>query len=411
MPKPGLGDNMMKLLPTLFTATMLASAAAAAPLDGQWRVSFDGHPGGPLPFTLEVKPGKAGPQAWIINQPERLKVEQVSVTDDSITLTFPSYNSTLVLKAAGDGSLAGTATVLRATGTVTLPAKAVRGAWRFTPGVVKPAGNVTGRWNLAYGDGRTKGLLLLKQVGAQVSGTVQLPSGDMRYLSGELNGSQLKLSTFDGSFTNLWMGTLAGDTLKGAQFAATSRPTGNPFEAKKEKLASVEAVAVEKPGGERLNFRLPAPDGTMISLSDARYKGKVVVISIGGAWCPNCHDEAQYLGPYAARRQKEGLEMIGLQFEYGSDQARAMRQITSFKNRYKLIYPMVYAGQPNADDTKKVLGDLAPVKVWPTTIFIGRDGRVKEVHVGWAGPATGALNVKVKKEFDETVSRLLRERA
>ncbi|OYQ29283.1 hypothetical protein CHU93_08070 [Sandarakinorhabdus cyanobacteriorum] len=402
---------MMKHLSTLFAASLLATTAAAADLNGQWRVSFDGHPGGPLPFTLEVKPGKTGPQAWIINQPERLKVEQVTVTGDSITLVFPSYNSRLELSAAADGSLSGAATVLRSTGTVTLPARAVRGGWRFTPGAVKPAGNVTGRWNLSYGDNKVKGLLILKQMGSQVSGTVQLPTGDMRYLSGELNGTVLKLSTFDGSFTNLWTGTLAGDTLKGAQFAATSRATGNPFEAKKEKLATMEAVAVEKPGGDRLSFRLPTPDGQMISLADARYKGKVVVISIGGAWCPNCHDEAQYLGPYAARRQKEGLEMIGLQFEYGADEARAMRQISSFKSRYKLIYPMVYAGQPNADDTKKVLGNLAPVKVWPTTIFIGRDGRVKEVHVGWAGPATGALNVKAKKEFDETVSRLLRERA
>ncbi len=393
------------------TAALLASTATAADLTGQWRVSFDGHPGGPLPFTLEVRAGRTGPEAYIINAPERLKVEEVTLGDDSITLVFPSYNGRLELKAAGDGSLGGAATVLRATGTVTLPARAVRGGWRFTPGAVKPAGNVTGRWNLSYGDNRVKGLFILKQTGAQVSGTVQLPSGDMRYLSGELNGTSLKLSTFDGSFTNLWTGTLAGDTLKGAQFAATSRPTGNPWEAKKERQASVAAVAVEKPGGDRLNFRLPAPDGSMISLADARYKGKVVVISIGGAWCPNCHDEAQFLGPYAARRQKEGLEMIGLQFEYGADEARAMRQISSFKSRYKLIYPMVYGGQPNADDTKKVLGALAPVKVWPTTIFIGRDGRVKEVHVGWAGPATGALNAQVKKEFDETVSRLLRERA
>jgi thiol-disulfide isomerase/thioredoxin len=137
----------------------------------------------------------------------------------------------------------------------------------------------------------------------------------------------------------------------------------------------------------------------------------VVVISIGGAWCPNCHDEAQYLGPYAARRQREGLEIIGMQFEYGSDEARAMRQISGFKARYKLPYAMVYGGQPNADDTKRVLGDLAPVKVWPTTIFIGRDGRVREVHVGWAGPATGVLNVRAKREFDETVSRLLAEKA
>lgn len=392
-------------------AGLLATPALAAGLYGQWRVSFDGHPGGPLPFTLDVRPGKAGPEAWLVNAPERLKVEQVAVTDDSITLTFPSYNSRLELKAAAGGTLAGTATVLRSTGTVTLAATAQRGAWRFTPGAVTPAGNVAGRWNLTYGDNKVKGLVLLKQVGSQVSGTVQLPTGDMRYLSGELNGNQLKLSTFDGSFTNLWVGTLSGDTLKGAQFSATSRPTGNPFEAKKEKQADIKAVAVEAPGGDRLSFRLPTPDGQMISLNDPRYKGKVVVISLGGAWCPNCHDEAQFLGPYAARRQKEGLEMIGLQFEYGADVARAMRQITSFKARYRLPYPMVYGGQPNADDTKKVLGDLAPVKVWPSTIFIGRDGRVKEVHVGWAGPATGALSEKVKREFDETVTKLLRQKA
>jgi peroxiredoxin len=400
---------------TLFAAGVIAGLTAApalaAGLYGQWRVSFDAHPGGPLPFTLDVREGKTGPQAWLVNAPERLKVEQVQVTGDSITLIFPSYNSKLELKAAGNDTLSGTATVLRATGTVTLAARAQRGSWRFTPTAVKPAGNVTGRWNLTYGDNKVKGLVLLKQVGSQVSGTVQLPTGDMRYLSGELNGTQLKLSTFDGSFTNLWTGTLVGDTLKGAQFAATSRPTGNAWEAKKERQATMNAVLVEAPGGERLSFRLPTPEGQMISLNDARYKGKVVVITLGGAWCPNCHDEAIFMGPYAARRQKEGLEMIGLQFEYGTDQARAMRQITSFKNRYKLPYPMVYGGQPNAEDTKKVLGDLAPVKVWPSTIFIGRDGRVKEVHVGWAGPATGALSEKVKREFDETVTKLLRAKA
>ena len=405
---------MMKTARTLAAAILLASsasAATAAGLYGQWRVSFENHPGGPLPFTLDVREGKTGPQAYILNPPERLRAEQVEVTENSITLTFPSYNSRLELMAATGGTLAGSATVLRSTGPVTLSAKAVRGSWRFTPGVVKPAGNVAGRWDIAYGPRAIKGVMLLKQTGAQVTGTVQLPTGDVRYLAGELNGTQLKLSAFDGSSTGLWQGVLAGDTLKGASFGATSTASGNPWSAKKEKLAGIKPVAVEKPGGERLSFRLPTPDGQFVSLNDARYKGKVVVISIGGAWCPNCHDEAQFLGPYAARRQKDGLEMIGMQFEYGTDQARAMRQITSFKTRYKLPYPMVYAGQPNADDTKKVLGDLAPVKVWPTTIFIGRDGRVKEVHVGWAGPATGALSEEVKREFDETVSRLLKERA
>ena len=68
-------------------STLAATAASAAGLYGQWRVSFDNHPGGPLPFTLDVRETKSGPQAFILNPPERLKVEQVSVTADAITLS------------------------------------------------------------------------------------------------------------------------------------------------------------------------------------------------------------------------------------------------------------------------------------------------------------------------------------
>ncbi|WP_310497283.1 TlpA disulfide reductase family protein [Sandarakinorhabdus sp.] len=388
----------------------IAVAAPAGPY-GVWRVSFDQHPGGPVPFTLELRAGKTGPVAVLVNAPERVRAEQVSVAGETVTLTFPSYNSRLVLTHGSDDRLTGAATVLRSVGTVTLPATGVRGNWRFSPQPASAAGNVSGRWVVEYGDGKVRGIANLKQVGSLVSGSVQLPSGDMRYLSGELSGKQLRLSTFDGSFTNLWTATLDGGALRGAQFAATSRPAGTAWTARREKNADMAAVAVEKPGGERLSFRLPDGTGGFVSLSDARYKGKVVVISIGGAWCPNCHDEAMYLGPYASRRRAEGLEMIGLQFEYGTDQARAFRQMASFKSRYKLPYPMVYGGQPVPEDTIKVLGALGPVKVYPSTIFIGRDGLVKEVHVGWSGPATGALNVKAKREFDETVSRLLKQRA
>ena len=70
---------MMAKFRTLFAllASLTASQALAAGLYGQWRVSFDAHPGGPLPFTLDVRAGKAGPQAWLVNAPERLRVEQV----------------------------------------------------------------------------------------------------------------------------------------------------------------------------------------------------------------------------------------------------------------------------------------------------------------------------------------------
>lgn len=390
----------------------LATSALAAPSSpyGVWRITLD-HPGGALPFGLEVARGKSGPVAYLRNPPEKLRVENVSVDGETITLAFPSYNSRLVLTHGGDDTLTGRAEVKRSSGPVTLTASGTRAGYRFTPLPAKPAADLSGTWEVTQqGTKPVTGLAQFKQTGNQVSGSVQFPSGDTRYLAGEISGNSLSLSHFDGSFSALWKATLKDGSLDGRQFAATSTG-GTVWTARRAKGQGIEAVAVEKPGADKLAFRFPTSDGKMISLSDARYKGKVVVLTLGGAWCPNCHDEAIFMGPYATAHAKQGLEVIGVQFEYGTDQARAFRQMDSFKARYKLPYPLVLAGEPTPESSKAALGALGPVKVYPSTIFIGRDGRVREVHVGWAGPATGVLNARAKRHFDETVTKLLREKA
>ena len=401
----------LRILALFASAGLTIGATAAVPSPyGVWRVTLD-HPGGSLPFGLEVARGKSGPVAYLRNPPEKLRVENVSVDGETITLVFPSYNSKITLTVGADDRLTGRADVKRSVGPVTLIASGTRDTYRFTPSPTKAAADLTGKWIVNYqGATPVTGLAQFKQTGNRVSGSVQLPSGDTRYLAGEISGNTLSLSTFDGSFSALWKATLANGVLTGRQFAATST-TGTAWTAKRAAGESIEAVAVEKPGADRLAFRFPTSDGKMISLSDARYKGKVVVITLGGAWCPNCHDEAIFMGPYATKRAKEGLEVIGMQFEYGDDKARAFRQMDSFQTRYKLPYPLILAGQPTPEGTKAALGALGPVTVYPSTIFIGRDGKVREVHVGWAGPATGALNGKVKRDFDATVTKLLKERA
>jgi peroxiredoxin len=404
---------MHRILTSLALASALTAAAPApAPSPyGVWRVTLD-HPGGSLPFGLEIARGKNGPVAYLRNPPEKLRVENVSVDGETVTLAFPSYNSRLVLTRGSDDRLTGKADVKRLAGPVTLTANGSRDTYRFTPRPTKPAADLSGKWLVDYqGTTPVKGQAQFKQVGNSISGSVQLPSGDTRYLAGEVSGNTLSLSTFDGGFSALWKADFKNGVLTGRQFAATSSANGTAWTARRVKGPDIEAVAVEKAGGERLAFKFPTSDGKMISLSDPRYKGKVVVITLGGAWCPNCHDEAIFMGPYAARRAKDGLEVIGMQFEYGDDKARAFKQIDSFKARYKLPYPLVLAGQPTPESSKAALGALGPVKVYPSTIFIGRDGRVREVHVGWAGPATGALNAKAKADFDATVSKLLKERA
>jgi hypothetical protein len=46
---------------------------------------------------------------------------------------------------------------------------------------------------------------------------------------------------------------------------------------------------------------------------------------------------------------------------------------------------------------------------WPTTFFLGRDGRVREVHAGYAAPASGVYHDDLEKNVTELLERLLGE--
>ena len=46
---------------------------------------------------------------------------------------------------------------------------------------------------------------------------------------------------------------------------------------------------------------------------------------------------------------------------------------------------------------------------WPTTFFLGRDGRVRSVHAGFAGRASGSFHDELQKDVTSLVERLLGE--
>lgn len=384
--------------------------AAPAGLPGIWRIEL-AHPGGGLPFGLEIGSERGKPAAWLLNPPERLRAESVRIDGNTLVLAFPSYGSRIVARLGSDGRLAGEARLVRKSGPVMLALTGTRAAYRFLAKPGKAVADLNGRWIVETGGTRPeRGLAQFKVAGGRVTGSIQFPTGDTRYLAGEVSGATLALSTFDGNSSGLWKATLDGDRLRGEQFGAAST-TGSAWSARRAGGDSVEAVAVETPPVDRIGFSFPDRNGRKVSLTDARFKGKVVVVTIGGAWCPNCHDEARFIGPYAAANAGRGLEVIGLHFEYGDDAARAFSQIDRFGARYNLRYPLLLAGQPGPEGSTAALPAIGGVKVYPSTLFIGRDGRLREIHAGWAGPATGVLNAKAKRDFDATVQRLLREKA
>jgi hypothetical protein len=48
---------------------------------------------------------------------------------------------------------------------------------------------------------------------------------------------------------------------------------------------------------------------------------------------------------------------------------------------------------------------------WPTSFFLGRDGRVRETHAGFAGPGNTAGHEELVRETTALVEKLLAEPA
>jgi hypothetical protein len=77
--------------------------------------------------------------------------------------------------------------------------------------------------------------------------------------------------------------------------------------------------------------------------------------------------------------------------------------------KLKVNYDFVIAGTNDKAQAAETLPMLNKVVAFPTTIFIGKDGKVKKIHTGFSGPGTGFYYEQGIQKFNETVNELLSE--
>jgi len=297
---------------------------------------------------------------------------------------------------------------------------------RFTP-VALEGGDVpslAGTWEMrrlaeevsAPRDTRTWHVFL-RQSGAEVSGSILRIDGDTGTLVGRWKGGKLVLSHFAGERPNLFEATPNPDgtlavTLNGTAHylvvrSGEARAKGIPEPPDPTRYTSVKDPTVA------FQFAFPDFSGKLVSNTDAQFAGKVVILAIGGSWCPNCHDEAPFLSELYKDFHARGLEIVGLMFENDPDAAVSRPRVQSFVKRYAIQYPMLFAGTTQPSPTSKTINEALPQLInfgaYPTSIFLGRDGRVRSLHAGFASPATGAEHTRLKQEIRELVERLLGE--
>jgi thiol-disulfide isomerase/thioredoxin len=130
-----------------------------------------------------------------------------------------------------------------------------------------------------------------------------------------------------------------------------------------------------------------------------------------GSWCPNCLDESKYYSEYYREHKDQNIEFVALAFEYAKTKGKAFKSLERLKHSIGIEYPILLAqfGTVNKAEAQKKLPMLNRVLSYPTTIFIDKKGKVRKIHTGFNGPATGEKYTEFIKEFEEFVDGLLKE--
>jgi thiol-disulfide isomerase/thioredoxin len=382
----------------------------AQSISGLWDASVVVSGGIEVPFRFEIAGSGKAIKGSFFNGDEKVTSTTGSFENGALIMSFDEYG-TKVEATLKDGRLEGQYS--RGTRGAPYPFQAKR----FAPAPVgdAPIPAIAGLWNIQVGKsskGEAAWQLIVRQSGAEASAAILRVDGDTGTLTGTYRDGKFVLSHFSGArplrleLTPASDGTLSvvqnNDNPFTAVRADQARAKGLPQPSDPSRFTSV------KDPTEAFRFSFPDLSGRVVSNTDEKFRGKVVIVSISGSWCPNCHDEAPFLGELYKKYRSRGLEIVSLSFEEEAQLKNPVR-LRAFMKRYGIEYTVLIPGEP------KELAERVPQGVnlssFPTTFFIGRDGRVRAVHAGFPGKASGEFHTQAKEESTATVERLLAESA
>ena len=380
---------------------------------GSWHAELQIEEDLALPFNIEVTyDADQKMHFYLVNGEEKIESGKVlfgrnSMLDDTLEVQFPLMDSHI--SAEYKENVIEGAWHVHNRPNYSIPFVAYHGqSHRFTTTNETPALDLTGRWKTTFGvetEDEYPAIGEFKQSGNKISGTFLTETGDYRYLAGEVQGKKLMLSCFDGSHAFLFTaditdaGQLIGTFWSGEHFKTNwiaikdeGAELASPYELSK-------IINPEKP----IDFTLPNTQGVMVSLSDEKYAGKPKLISIMGTWCPNCLDESKFILQYLEEHPKLDVEVIAIAFERRTSQDAAIKQISRYKERLKIPYPILYGGAYEKDMATTALGFIDQIISYPTLLFVDRKNVVHTVHTGFSGPATSEYDA-FRQKFEEEIS-------
>lgn len=412
--------------------------AGAAALNGQWDAVLTRN-GVDIPFRLDINQDGGELKGVLYDGWKPYETTtSASFKDNQLQLNIGHYLTTINATFEG-GKLTGSAVAQNRESSSQYSFRATKHVKTNVADVKSP--QIAGTYVIPLDAPSSKGekafRFVVEQRGAEVAGSILRIDGDTGAYTGAFKDGKWVLSHFDGSRPGVITVTPKTDgTLEIQQ--QSDRPGAIPANSAANeygrgatpdgryatKLVAYRAEVAKAKGlpepddflthttardpNELFTFNAPDIDGKLISQDDPRFKGKVVLAIVTGTWCPNCHDEAQYLVELDKKYRDKGLAIVALSFEE-PEQQDSLERARHFIDQYGVKYTYLFPGAP-AQMWEKV-PQLNHLDTWPATVFVGRDGKVKAVHSGFASPASGEFHTQLKKDFETRIEQLLVEKA
>ncbi|MBL4592717.1 MAG: TlpA family protein disulfide reductase [Flavobacteriales bacterium] len=384
-------------------------------VEGSWLLEFQLSENNVVPVNFNLIKIDSSYHVEFSNAAEKILAKDVSVSGNKITIHDP------IFKTWFEGKIVNSTTIegkwFKDGKDYEIPFTAKHGEtsrFKKPDNLTKQNVNITGKWEVDFSknnpNDQYKAIGQFEQVDDYVTGTFMTETGDYRYLEGNMYNNNLYLSCYDGSHLFLFKATLVNEKLTGVFWSGTHWE--EPWVATRNEnfeLTNPDSLTYLKEGFDKLAFTFPNTDGEEVSLTDEKYKGKVVIVNIMGPWCPNCKDETAYLSGLYDDNKEKGLEIIALSFDKSEEFEASKQNILKIKTFFDAKYDFLIAGKANKIAAAKSLPMLNHVMSYPTTIFIDRNGNIRKIRTGFYGPGTGAYYTRYTEEINNLIAKLLAE--
>lgn len=375
---------------------------------GTYRGSLIAQDNQLVPFIFEVT---SETTLKIFNADEVIEVDEIEYKNDSIFIKLPYFETVIAAKLDGNNFQGQWIEEDRDRSVAIYAEYDIEK--RFEDSQSSNI-DVSGVWEMEFNDYGNiypaKAVLIQNE--NIITGTIRTPTGDYRYLEGIVSADTLKISTFDGAHAFLFKAHVSDSSMVGNFYSgnhSTETFVGKPnpnFE-----LPDEYTLTFINEGYDTFNFSFPDLKGNLVSLSDDQFKDKVVLVQLMGSYCPNCLDETKFYSKYYEENKDRGLEIVALAFENAKTEDKAIKGITRMKERVGLNYKILLAqiGTNDKGKAQEKMPMLNKVVSYPTTIYLDRKGKVRKIHTGFNGPATGEKYKNFEAEFKAFLNTLLSE--